>query len=86
VRSRPVNLVCCASWFVLRVPGIYGPGRLPLDRARRTVPAIVPRSKHAGNRVHVTVLVMVADRRIYNVTDGSEESHTEYLHPMDLVG
>lgn len=76
------------SWCVLRLPGIYGPGRLPLDRLRRGVPAIVPHEAMPGNRIHVIDLVTAcvaagyseaADRRIYNVTDGSEESATTFL-------
>jgi nucleoside-diphosphate-sugar epimerase len=76
------------SWCVLRVPGIYGPGRLPLDRLRRAVPAIAPQEAGPGNRIHVADLVTAciaagcteaAGRRIYNVTDGSEESATEFL-------
>jgi nucleoside-diphosphate-sugar epimerase len=82
------------SWCVLRVPGIYGPGRLPLDRLRRAVPAIVPNEATPGNRIHVTDLVTAcvaagfgaaADRRIYNVTDGSEDSHTEYLQRVATI-
>jgi nucleoside-diphosphate-sugar epimerase len=82
------------SWCVLRVPGIYGPGRLPLDRLSRTAPAIVPNEASPGNRIHVTDLVTAcvaagftaaADRRIYNVTDGSEESHTEYLQRVATI-
>jgi nucleoside-diphosphate-sugar epimerase len=45
------------SWCILRVAGIYGPGRLPLDRLRRATPAIVPREATPGNRIHVTDLV-----------------------------
>jgi nucleoside-diphosphate-sugar epimerase len=76
------------SWCILRVAGIYGPGRLPLDRLRRGVPAISPLEATPGNRIHVSDLVTVcvtagvaniADRRIYNVTDGSDESSTEFL-------
>jgi nucleoside-diphosphate-sugar epimerase len=72
----------------LRVPGIYGPGRLPLERLRRGEPAIVPEEATPGNRIHVSDLVTAcvaagvaaaADGRIYNVTDGSEDSLTEYL-------
>jgi len=82
------------SWCVLRVPGIYGPGRLPLDRLRRTVPTIVPNEATPGNRIHVTDLVTAcvaagfraaADRRIYNVTDGSEDSHTGYLQRVATI-
>jgi nucleoside-diphosphate-sugar epimerase len=70
------------SWCVLRVPGIYGPGRLPLERLRRAVPAIVAGEARPSNRIHVADLVGLApaaDRRIYNVTDGSEDTLTEYL-------
>jgi nucleoside-diphosphate-sugar epimerase len=76
------------SWCILRVPGIYGPGRLPLERLRRGEPAIVPEEATPGNRIHVSDLVTAcvaagvaaaADGRIYNVTDGSEDSLTEYL-------
>jgi nucleoside-diphosphate-sugar epimerase len=76
------------SWCILRVPGIYGPGRLPLDRLRRREPAIRPPEAGPGNRIHVDDLVTVcmaaalsarADGRISNVTDGSEDSLTQYL-------
>jgi len=76
------------SWCVLRVAGIYGPDRLPLDRLRRAVPAIALCEAAPGNRIQVAFLVTacvaaglraVADRRIYNVTDGSNVSLTEYL-------
>jgi nucleoside-diphosphate-sugar epimerase len=79
------------SWCILRVAGIYGPGRLPLDRLRRAVAAIVPHEATPGNRIHVADLVTVcvaaglaenADRRIYNVTDGNDESSTEFLQRL----
>ncbi len=76
------------SWCVLRVAGIYGPGRLPLERLRRGEPAIVAHEATPTNRIHVEDLVTAcaaaglsahADRRIYNVTDGSDDSLTAYL-------
>jgi nucleoside-diphosphate-sugar epimerase len=82
------------SWCVLRVSGIYGPGRLPLDRLRRSLPAIVAHEANPGNRIHVTDLVTAAvaagfaaaaDRKIYNVTDGSDDSHTEYLERVARI-
>jgi nucleoside-diphosphate-sugar epimerase len=82
------------SWCILRVPGIYGPGRLPLDRLRRGEPAIVASEATPGNRIHVDDLVTAcmaagiarsADGRIYNVTDGSEDSLTEYLQRVANV-
>jgi nucleoside-diphosphate-sugar epimerase len=76
------------SWCVLRIPGIYGPGRLPLERLRRREPAIDPAESLPGNRIHVEDLVSAcvaagvsphADGRIYNVTDGTDDSPTAYL-------
>jgi nucleoside-diphosphate-sugar epimerase len=77
-----------ASWCVLRVPGIYGPGRLPLERLRRSLPVVVAHEAAPGNRIHVADLVTAclaagiaggAHCRIFNVTDGSEESATHFL-------
>jgi nucleoside-diphosphate-sugar epimerase len=82
------------SWCVLRLPGIYGPARLPLERLRRAVPAIVVNEAAPGNRIQVTDLVtacvaagraQAADRRIFNVTDGSEESATEFLQRVARI-
>jgi len=82
------------SWCILRIPGIYGPGRLPLDRLRRQVPAIEPREATPSNRIHVDDLVAAciaaglearADCRLYNVTDGSDDSATSYLQRVALI-
>ncbi len=82
------------SWCVLRVAGIYGPGRLPLDRLRRAVPAIAADEAAPGNRIHVTDLVTAcvaagvaaaADRRIYNVTDGNADSSAQFLQRVAKI-
>ena len=71
---------------VLRVPGIYGPGRLPLERLRRGEPAIRPEDAGPGNRIHVDDLVTACIaalerpvRGIFNVTDGDHASTTEFV-------
>ncbi|MEQ1578958.1 MAG: NAD-dependent epimerase/dehydratase family protein [Steroidobacteraceae bacterium] len=72
---------------VLRVPGIYGPGRLPLERLASREPAVRVEEAGIGNRIHVDDLVAaciavldVPDARgIYNVTDGSPLNSTEFL-------
>jgi len=72
---------------VLRVPGIYGPGRLPLDRLRAREPAIRPDEAGISNRIHVDDLVEACiaaatnleARGVYNVTDGNSCSSTEFL-------
>ncbi len=76
------------SWCILRVPGIYGPGRLPLERLRRAEPAICPREAAPGNRIQVEDLVSAcvaagadgrAHQRIFNISDGTEDSATAFL-------
>jgi nucleoside-diphosphate-sugar epimerase len=76
------------EWVILRVPGIYGPGRLPLERIRRGDPVIVESQAGPGNRIHVDDLVDVciaaatrpaARNRTYNVGDGNHASSTAYF-------
>ena len=83
------------SWCILRVPGIYGPGRLPLERLRRGEPAIRPQEATPSNRIHVEDLATAclaaaraerADRRIYNVTDGTDDSLSSYLLRVARIG
>jgi len=65
---------------ILRVPGIYGPGRLPLERIRRGEPSLAPDPARPGNRIHVDDLVGVClaacdyagPHRIFNVGDGDD--------------
>lgn len=83
------------SWCVLRVPGIYGPGRMPIERLKRREPAIEPLEAGPGNRIHVEDLVSAcvaagtssrADGRVYNVTDGNDDSATAYLQRVARIG
>jgi nucleoside-diphosphate-sugar epimerase len=71
---------------VLRVPGIYGPGRLPLDRLRHGEPALQPEDAGPGNRIHVDDLVTACVAALerpahgaFNVTDGDASSTTVFL-------
>jgi nucleoside-diphosphate-sugar epimerase len=72
---------------ILRVPGIYGPDRLPLERLRRREPALREEDAGPGNRIHVddlvTAIVAAIDRLsaqgVFNVTDGDYASTTRYL-------
>jgi nucleoside-diphosphate-sugar epimerase len=72
---------------ILRVPGIYGPHRLPLERLERGEPVLQPAEAGPGNRIHVDDLVACITAAIdrpdargpYNVTDGDHSSTTHYL-------
>jgi nucleoside-diphosphate-sugar epimerase len=71
---------------VLRVPGIYGPGRLPLERLRRGEPVLREQDCGPGNRIHVDDLVSACvqaiinpeARGVYNITDGDPLSSTAF--------
>lgn len=72
---------------VLRVPGIYGPGRLPLERLQRSEPVIRVEDAGVSNRIHVDDLVTACiaaidnseARGVYNVTDGNSISSTTFI-------
>ena len=75
---------------ILRVPGIYGPHRLPLERLQRGEPALRPEDAGPGNRIHVDDLVASicaamdhpSARGAFNVTDGDCSSTTVYLQEI----
>lgn len=72
---------------ILRVPGIYGPGRLPVDRIRQGAPVVCAAEAGPGNRIHVddlagAVLAAVdyeGPHRIFNLGDGEHASMTDYF-------
>jgi nucleoside-diphosphate-sugar epimerase len=78
---------------VLRVPAIYGPGRLPLERIRSGDAAIVEGESPIINRIHVDDLVQAlviaaseqSARGVYNVSDGNALSMTTYLNRVALL-
>lgn len=69
---------CPATLHVFRLPGIYGPGRGPLEKVRRGKASMVLKPGHRFNRIHVDDIVaallasMQQPRRggrVYNVVD-----------------
>lgn len=75
---------------ILRVPGIYGPGRLPVARLREG--ARVPREADAGpgNRIHVDDLAgaclaacdYAGPETVFNVGDGDHATMTAYFRAV----
>jgi len=69
--------------FVLRVPGIYGPGRLGLEQLRQGAAIVREADSGPGNRIHVDDLVatciaaMTSDASpgTYNVADADHRSY-----------
>jgi nucleoside-diphosphate-sugar epimerase len=80
---------------VLRVPGIYGPGKLPLKRLQSGQPVLVPQICPWSNRVHVEDLVSACfaaaridtPRPVYNISDGSPSTMTDFFFQVaDAAG
>lgn len=76
--------------IILRVTGIYGPGRFPLDRLRAGHPVLREEEAPFTNRIHADDLARVclaaADRGddgdIFNVSDGHPGTMTEYFNAV----
>jgi len=69
---------------ILRAPGIYGPGRLGIERIRSRMPVLDEDSANPGNRIHVddlascciAALSTSVPAGIYNVGDNDHRSST----------
>ncbi len=71
---------------ILRVAGIYGSEKLPLNRLQRGEPVLSRSDSPWSNRIYVKDLADICHRfgienysDIFNVTDGSPSSMTEYF-------
>jgi nucleoside-diphosphate-sugar epimerase len=78
---------------ILRVSGIYGPGRLPLMQISQGQPLLREELAKPSNRIHVDDLVQVClatlqrGQGIYNVSDGAPYSMTAYFNACaDALG
>jgi nucleoside-diphosphate-sugar epimerase len=83
------------EWEILRVPAIYGPGRLLTERLKSGMPTVRPEECSYTNRIHIDDLVTVCHEAmahapagsIYNVSDGSPSTITDYLFLLaELTG
>jgi nucleoside-diphosphate-sugar epimerase len=80
---------------ILRVAGIYGPGKLPLERLRSGQPMVCEADAPITNHIHSLDLVKIArvamqraaPGEIYNVCDGAPEPMTRYFNRVaDFLG
>ena len=80
---------------ILRVSGIYGPGRLPLMQIRQHQPLLNEEEAGPSNRIHADdladICLAAADRggnnEIFNVSDGHPCSLTSYFNAVcDALG
>ena len=84
-----------AQASILRVPGIYAAGRLPLERLRGGAPAIVQQEDSYTNHIHADDLARIAVAalrrgracRVYHASDDSELKMGDYLDAAaDMLG
>ena len=85
----------CQAWckdhnvplVILRVPGIYGPGKLPLERIKKAVPVVRQEDSPFTNRIHAFDLVNICEtalfneqiKGIYNCSDGQPGTMYDYF-------
>ncbi|MEN8107776.1 MAG: SDR family oxidoreductase [Pseudomonadota bacterium] len=83
------------SVVILRVPGIYGPGKLPLSRLQKGWPVLREADAPWTNRIHADDLAMICIAAmeaatpdvIYNVSDGRPSNMTDYfIRVADAAG
>jgi nucleoside-diphosphate-sugar epimerase len=81
--------------IILRVSGIYGPGRLPLMQISQGQPLLYEDESGPSNRIHADDLAAVcvaaaehgSDGEIFNVSDGRPSSMTSYFNACaDALG
>ncbi len=74
---------------ILRVAGIYGPGRLPVTRIKSGAPVLSRREALPSNRIHaedlaeICLKAMIAEHlnpvEIFNVADGNPSTMSDYF-------
>jgi nucleoside-diphosphate-sugar epimerase len=83
------------QWVILRVPGIYGPGKLPLERLRQGLPVLREADAPYTNRIHADDLAFICVAAldsehydtVYNVSDGHPSTMTDYFFRVaDVAG
>lgn len=83
------------QWMVLRVPGIYGPGKLPLARLEKGLPVLRESDAPFTNRIHGDDLAMICvaamqsnkSNIVLNVSDGHPSNMTDYFNRVaDAAG
>jgi nucleoside-diphosphate-sugar epimerase len=75
------------DYVILRVSGIYGPGRLPIERLQQGLPILQEDLAPFSNRIHQDDLAMVCvaaaekapNGAIYNVCDGHPSTMSHYF-------
>ncbi|MCP3672037.1 MAG: SDR family oxidoreductase [Gammaproteobacteria bacterium] len=86
-RFREWSSATGGELVILRVAGIYGPGKLPLERLRKGLPLVRAKESPWTNRIHISDLVQVCiaamdqgrNGEVYNASDGSPGTMIDYF-------
>lgn len=78
---------------ILRVGGIYGPGRLPIARIEKGLPILKEEASPFTNRIHqddlAQICIAAAERgkagEIYNVSDGQPSTMSRYFKDIAVA-
>lgn len=78
------------NYTILRVPGIYGAGHLPIERLKKGIPVLKESQSPFSNRIHVddlmNVCALAADhappQSLYHVSDGNPTTMTDYFNQV----
>ena len=78
---------------ILRVPGIYGPNRLPIERLNAKTPALTSEEDAYSNHIHADDLARLIlgalfigkPQRIVNACDGSEQKMGDYFDAVAMA-
>ncbi|MHB8746286.1 MAG: SDR family oxidoreductase [Gammaproteobacteria bacterium] len=80
---------------ILRVPGIYGPDRLPLERLKKSLPVLRENEAPYSNRIHaedlahvcITAMQRGTPGAVYNVADNQPTTMSHYFNQIaDALG
>lgn len=75
------------SYIILRVPGIYGPGKLPVERLQQGKPVLKLAESPWSNRIHIDDLVQACIKAmdyagkstVFNISDGHPSSMSDFF-------
>ena len=81
------------NYIILRVPGIYGPDRLPINRIRNEEPVVLEEESKKTNLIHVEDLARISweclnsdiKNEIFNVSDGCPITVTRFYREICSV-
>jgi len=77
-------------YVILRVPGIYGPARLPRERLEKALPVLNDSECGFTNRIHSDDLAMICmtamqhakSGEVFNVSDGNPGTMTDWFNQV----